>query len=269
MLSFLVGRVGGDALGRGRDRAVLVASLGAVVVAAWMTLALWGASPGSRYHGHGMPAHGTGATEAALFVGGWLLMIVAMMLPTTWPLLATFQALVRLRRRPGLLVGLVGAGYLVTWLVVGVVLHVGDRLVHAAVDAVPFLAAHSGLIAGGTVLFAGVYQFLPIKYECLDECRSPLGFLLSHWRGVSERSEAFAIGIRHGLFCVGCWWSLMLVMFAVGTGSLAWMLVLGTVMAIEKNASWGRRLSAPLGIVLISVGGALTVAALAAPAGGM
>ena len=69
---------------------------------------------------------------------------------------------------------------------------------------------------------------------------------MNRWRGVSPGREAFAMGIAHGAFCVGCCWSLMLVMFAVSTASLGWMLALGVVMAAEKNLSWGRRLSAPI-----------------------
>ena len=103
-------------------------------------------------------------------------------------------------------------------------------------------------------MVAGLYQFSPLKYRCLDECRSPLGFVLNRWRGVAERREAFGLGIAHGLFCVGCCWSLMLVMFAVGLGSLAWMLVLGVITAIEKNVPWGRRLARPLGVVLLLAG---------------
>jgi predicted metal-binding membrane protein len=257
MLTVHAGRV------PGRDRAILVGSLGAVVAAGWAALVLWGASPWSRYLGHEGLAGGAGAADTVLFVGGWLLMTVAMMLPTTWPLLTTFQALTRRRRQPGVLVLLLALGYLVTWSVVGLLLHSGDRLIHVVVEAVPWLAAHSGLIAAGTVLGAGFYQFAPLKYRCLDECRSPLGFVLNHWRGTKERREAFLLGVRHGLFCVGCCWSLMLLMFAVGMGSLAWMFALGAVMAIEKNASWGRGLSRPLGIVLIAAGSALVLAAFA------
>jgi predicted metal-binding membrane protein len=153
-------------------------------------------------------------------------------------------------------------GYVITWSVVGLLLHSADRLVHAAVDAVPWLGAHAGLISAGTVLVAGVYQFTPLKYQCLDECRSPLGFVMNHWRGRSERREAFLLGVRHGIFCVGCCWSLMLLMFAVGMGSLTWMFALGTVMAIEKNATWGKSLSRPLGIVLIGAGSSLVLAAM-------
>jgi predicted metal-binding membrane protein len=78
--------------------------------------------------------------------------------------------------------------------------------------------------------------------------------VVGRWRGPSPAREAFRLGVAHGLFCVGCCWSLMLLMFAVGVGSLGWMLAVGAVMATEKNVAWGRRLSAPLGIVLLAWG---------------
>jgi predicted metal-binding membrane protein len=108
MLSVHVGRARPE--GFRRDRAILFGSLGIVVVAGWTALFLWGASPWSRYLSHQGLEHGADAAETLLFVAGWTLMTVAMMLPTTWPLLVTFQALVRRRRRPGLLVGLVATG---------------------------------------------------------------------------------------------------------------------------------------------------------------
>src|SRR3712207_205484 len=104
------------------------------------------------------------------------------------------------------------------------------------------------------LVLAGVYQFSPWKYRCLDACRSPLSFITAHWRGYAERRQAFRLGANHGLFCVGCCWSLMVVMFAVGAGNLGWMLLLGAVMAIEKNTAWGRRVAAPLGVVLLGWG---------------
>jgi predicted metal-binding membrane protein len=111
------------------------------------------------------------------------------------------------------------------------------------------------------LVLAGLYQFAPLKYACLDKCRSPLSFITEHWRGSHERTQAFRLGIRHGLFCIGCCWSLMLLMFAVGAGNIGWMLVLGAVMAIEKNLPWGRRLSKPLGVVLVLWGVAIAAGA--------
>src|SRR5205085_364555 len=94
--------------------------------------------------------------------------------------------------------------------------------------------------------------FSSLKYRCLDKCQTPLSFVITHWRGRAPRWQAFRLGAAHGLFCVGCCWALMLLMFAFGMGSLGWMLLLAAVMAIEKNLPWGRRLSAPLGIALLA-----------------
>ena len=189
--------------------------------------------------------------EAALFVVGWVLMIVAMMLPSSVPLVMTFGALVGRRRRPGRLVALLLLGYLVVWGAFGLAAWIADRGIHAAVDAIPWLAEHPQLIIGSTLLVAGLWQFSPLRERCLEACRSPLGFVVNRWRGTSERRESFAMGIAHGAFCVGCCWSLMLVMFGVGLGSLPAMLVLGGLTAIEKNLPSGRRLTRPLGVVLI------------------
>jgi predicted metal-binding membrane protein len=80
---------------------------------------------------------------------------------------------------------------------------------------------------------------------------------MGHWRGARPLTEAWGLGLAHGLFCVGCCWALMLVSFAIGMGNLGLMLVLGLVMAAEKNLAWGRRLSAPVGVVLLGAGALL------------
>ncbi len=189
--------------------------------------------------------------EVGLFDLGWVVMIVAMMLPSSVPLVVTFAALVRRRRRPGKLVVLLLAGYLLVWGAFGLAAWIADRGIHAAVDALPWLAEHPQIIIATTLAAAGLWQFSPLRDRCLDECRSPLGFVLNRWRGASERREALAMGIAHGAFCVGCCWSLMLVMFGVGLASLSAMLVLGAITAIEKNLPAGRRISRPLGVILI------------------
>jgi predicted metal-binding membrane protein len=237
-----------------RDRTILVGLVTMLAASAWLVLWLWDASPYRRYLHHDLPTGLGTPLELGLFVFGWGLMIVAMMLPTVIPLLATFRALVNGRARPGVLVGAVILGYLVTWTAFGLVAWLGDRGVHAAVEAVPWLADNPRFVLAGTFLIAGAYQFSNLKYRCLDECRSPLGFILHRWQGLAERREAFRLGVAHGLFCVGCCWSLMLVMFGVGLGSMAWMFGLGAITAIEKNATWGRRLGRPLGVALLLAG---------------
>ena len=233
-----------------RDQAILAGLLVALAVSAWLALWIWGSSPYGRYLHH-EGGIGPLPIEASLFAAGWLLMIVAMMLPSSVPLVMTFAALVQRRRRPGMLVCLLLVGYLVVWTGFGLAAWVFDRGIHAAVDALPWLAAHPELIIGATLLGAGLWQFSPLRDRCLDECRSPLGFVMNRWRGVSERREAFAMGLAHGAFCVGCCWSLMLVMFGVGLANVAAMLILGGLTAVEKNLRSGRRLTHPLGVILV------------------
>jgi predicted metal-binding membrane protein len=232
-----------------RDRAILGGTLGALAVAAWLALWLWEGSPYGRYLHH--DGGGPLPLEASLFAVGWLLMIVAMMLPSSVPLVTTFAVLVRRRRHPERLVLLLLVGYLLVWVAFGLAAWIADRGIHAAVDAVPWLAERPQIIIATTLAAAGLWQFSPLRDRCLDECRSPLGFVMNRWRGTSERREALAMGLAHGAFCVSCCWSLMLVMFGVGLGSILAMLALGAITAVEKNLPIGRRMSRPLGVLLV------------------
>jgi predicted metal-binding membrane protein len=236
-----------------RDRAILAGSLGGLAVLAWLSLGLWSASPYGQYLHHETIA-GPIPLEIALFTLGWVLMIVAMMLPSSVPLVLVFAGVVGRRPRPARLVALLLLGYLVVWSAFGAAAWLLDRGIHAAVDAWPWLATHSQLILASTLIVAGLWQFSPIRDRCLDECRSPFGFVVNRWRGTSLARESFAMGLAHGAFCVGCCWSLMLVMFGVGLGSVPAMLGLGAMTAVEKNLPWGRRLTRPMGVVLVLAG---------------
>lgn len=246
-----IGRIGGRIGGRIPASPVLLASIGFLAGAGWLSLWAWERSPGARFLHHGSAGGSQPILETTLFVAGWLTMTVAMMLPTTVPLLATFSGMVSRRRDHLRLVGVVVAGYLATWTAFGGGLYVADRLVHLVVEATPWLATHPQIITAAVLATAGAYQFSAAKYRCLDECRSPVTFAMSRWRGMKPAREAFALGVAHGMFCIGCCWPLMVVMFSVGLGSLAWMFALGIVMAIEKNVRGGRRLGRPLGAGLL------------------
>ncbi len=238
-------------------RLLLLAFVGLVPVA-WAALWLWSGSPAARYLDHRELADdGLTGLTVVLFVAGWLLMTVAMMLPTSLPLVATFRAVVARRPHPDVLAGLVVTAYVVVWTGVGVGLFLLDAAVHGLVDAVPWLAAHPNTVVAVTLLGSGAYQFSSLKYRCLEACRSPLMFVMGHWHGVRPVREALEIGVRHAAYCVGCCWSLMLVLFALGMGNLAWMLGTGVVMAIEKNVPGGRRLGRPLGVALLLAGGTI------------
>jgi len=156
------------------------------------------------------------------------------------------------------LMALVVAGYLLAWGVFGVVAHVLDWGIHQAAQHSSWLL-FNGWVMGPVVLgVAGLFQFSSLKYHCLDKCRAPLGFVMQHWNGHATSRNALVLGVDHGIYCVGCCWALMLLMFVLGTGSIGWMFLLGGVMAAEKNLPFGQRLSAPLGVALI-IGAAVIV----------
>jgi predicted metal-binding membrane protein len=152
------------------------------------------------------------------------------------------------------LVFLLIAGYLSMWTLFGMVAHIGDWGIHQLLDESGRLHTNSWMIGAAILITAGLYQFTSLKYHCLDKCRSPLSFIMERWHGGNEQRQAFRLGVDHGIFCIGCCWSLMLLMFVVGAGNIGWMLALGTVMAVEKNMPWGKKLSAPLGVFLLGWG---------------
>lgn len=189
-----------------------------------------------------------------------VLMTTAMMLPTALPLLLLFHRFVFKRRDAASVTALVIVGYLAAWALFGALAQVGDLGLHTAISQSHWLEERTWAIGAITLIVAGGYQFTRLKHLCLEKCRSPWSFIVEHWHGRAPRLDALRLGVSHGIFCVGCCWSLMLLMFAVGAGSFGWMLLLGSIMAVEKNLSWGRRLSTPLGVVLLAVGVGIMVA---------
>ena len=227
-------------------------AVGALVLLAWATLAAWGASPFAGLLDHrGIGEGALPVSRVAVFVAGWTLMVIAMMLPGSLPLVNLFSWMVA--GRPGgtgLVVRLV-VGYLGVWALFGAIAFRGDAYVHAAAARLPQVTEVSQWIGVAILLLAGVYQVTPLKDMCLTKCRSPYLFLAEHWRGKNATADALRLGVRHGLFCVGCCWTLMLLMFAIGGVNLGWMLALGALMAAERSFRWGRHLTVPVGLALI------------------
>lgn len=227
----------------------------ALSLLAWLALWLWGQSPYSRFLSHhALETVRGNVALLPLFVAGWVVMTIAMMLPTSLPLITLFQNLICGRRDDRQLVGRLIAGFLVTWTLFGVMVYAGDWLLHQIVHQVEWMHENADKFGALILIAAGIYQFTPLKYYCLDKCRSPMSFIAARWHGRNAGQESLALGFEHGLFCIGCCWSLMRLMFAIGAGNLGWMLGLGTVMAVEKNVSWGRRISRPLGAALLAWG---------------
>jgi predicted metal-binding membrane protein len=140
-------------------------------------------------------------------------------------------------------------GYLVVWTVFGVLALLGDAGLHRVVDAWPWLEDHEQLILAGALGLAGAVQFTGLKDRCLRQCRRPYAFLLhKRLQGVTGPMR---LGVDHGVFCVGCCWALMVVMFAVGAAEITWMLALTAVMVYEKTAPRGERLVPVVGVALL------------------
>lgn len=236
-----------------RDLALAVL-LGALSVGAWAALWAWSASPYARYAAHGgwadlailaglcraLPG-GTVLVPAALYALAWVLMIAAMMLPTTYPVLGIFRVMTRGRADGSRLLALVLAGFFAAWFAFGVIAHALDGAVVWLGGRNLWLAEH-GWLAGVAVLgSAGLFQFSALKYRCLDQCRTPFAFVTSRWRGRTPARDAFRIGVDHGIFCVGCCWALMLLLFVGGVMNLWTIAALTGFVLFEKLAPLGER----------------------------
>jgi predicted metal-binding membrane protein len=136
-----------------------------------------------------------------------------------------FHRMTRQHPHRAQLIGLVIAGYLLVWTLFGVVAALGNGVLHTVVEGSVWLRRYAWVIGAGIFASAGFYRFTPLQSYCLDACRSPVSFLRRHWPDRHDRSHALRLGARHGLFCLGCCWSLMLLRFVVGMGNLGWMLL--------------------------------------------
>jgi predicted metal-binding membrane protein len=253
-------------------RSLGTALIAALALSAWLALALWSASPYRGYLDHGrwddpgwlvelcrvVPAGGI-ALPALFHAAAWVLMILAMMLPTVLPLLRIFERLVGARPDAARLVASLLTGYLLAWFAFGLAMHGLDTLLRSLATQSPWLVSHAYVVGVAALAGAGAFQWSALKYHCLERCRTPLGFVMERWHGRAPAREALRLGIDHGLFCVGCCWALMLVMFVVGMGNLGVMLVLAAVMSAEKNLPWGVRLRTPVGVGLLGWAVALAV----------
>jgi predicted metal-binding membrane protein len=193
-----------------------------------------------------------------LFLVAWQAMVAAMMLPSSLPLVRLFARASARQPRPGRAMAAFLGGYAAVWTAFGALAFSADLVVHAAVDHWSWLARHDSLIAAAALVLAGAFQFSSLKDACLRACRHPASYLMSNYeRGVPG---AFRLGRGHGVYCLGCCWALMLVMFAAGVASLWWMAALTALMVYEKTAPGGRQAVPLAGVALLSLALATVVA---------
>ncbi len=191
------------------------------------------------------------------FLGVWVVMMAAMMVPSVAPTVALYS---RMTRDRSLLAPLVFcAGYLLVWGAVGLLAFA----IAAAGSSVAGDVLHWGRagrwVAGGTLIVAAAYELTPLKNVCLAKCRSPLGFLLGAWR--EGLPGALEMGAKNGAWCAGCCWALMAALFALGIMSIGWMAFVAALIAVEKLLPWRRVATIGVAAVLLALG----VFLLAAP----
>jgi predicted metal-binding membrane protein len=254
----------GDSLVQGamrRERVLVVCGLLAVIGMAWAYL-LTGAGTMQEMGDMLMPMSSgpwTLAHALVMFVM-WAVMMAAMMLPSAAPMILLYSTIAYGRTARGESVAgsaVFTAGYVTVWAgfsLAAVSLQFG---LEAAALLSPMMEASSVVLAALLLIAAGAYQWTPLKQACLKHCRSPLDFVLTQWR--EGRGGAFVMGLRHGTYCLGCCWMLMLLLFVGGVMNLVWIAALAAYVLVEKLAPAGHWVGRITGLLLIGWGIAMLV----------
>ena len=256
--------IGGSIIERAlrRDRILVVACLLVVVALSWAHL-LTGAGMMQEMGEMLMPMSSGPWTlgHAFLVLVMWAVMMAAMMLPSAAPMILLYSTIARRRRARDHLVtasGVFAFGYIAVWAafsLAAVALQFG--LEQAALMS-PMMETTSIVLAGTVLIAAGIYQWTPLKQACLRHCRSPLEFVMMHWR--EGWRGAFLMGCRHGVYCVGCCWLMMMLLFVGGVMNLAWIAGLALFVLVEKFAPAGHWIGRGAGVLLAGWGAATLLA---------
>jgi predicted metal-binding membrane protein len=248
-----------------RDRWIVASALALLVALCWLYLlamadamrAMMGEG-GSGAYMWLMPMGAWSAAEFALALAMWIIMMIGMMVPSAAPAILLYSLIRRREQQRGAVlpsVGLFAAGYLAIW--------AGFSLAAAGVQfgltearlMSDLMESSSAVMTAAVLILAGVYQLTAWKGACLAHCRSPIAFLSSHWSDGPLR-----MGVRHGMFCLGCCWAAMCVLFAVGVMNLAWIAALSALVLLEKTLPRGDLIARISGVLLIVAGvAAMTV----------
>jgi predicted metal-binding membrane protein len=232
----------------------------AVTAFAWIVLARM-PMPASRMNGAMAMTSVIGAGAAVwslrdtwLIFAMWTVMMAAMMLPSASPMIEMYARIARGRNAGGGRAWLFVAGYLIAWTAFSAVItgvQYGLERTRIIADAMRMAPFPGGLL----LIAAGIYQLTPLKQACLTQCRSPLGYFMTEWR--SGGRGALVMGLNHGVFCVGCCWLLMALMFVAGAMNLAWAVALTIFVLIEKATPFGAAVARASGAIMMAAGIAL------------
>jgi predicted metal-binding membrane protein len=265
---------GTASLGRVFARPKVLAWLCVIILAAlgWLYLALLSAAATTGSFGGvgfvqvlcGTLQDGfAGPYAAAVVFSMWCAMTLAMMLPSAAPMILTYTEIAdtAARKRERIVSPFVlAAGYAVVWFGFSVFAALGQIGLTRVALLDRSMASASPLLSGAIFIFAGIYQFSALKHACLTQCRHPFSVFFTNW--ATTPAGVFKLGIKQGLFCAGCCWAMMLLMFAVGLMNVVWMAGIGIAMTLEKMLT-GRRFTHAIGVVLIVIGAGIVLTTLA------
>jgi predicted metal-binding membrane protein len=243
-----------------RDRAITALGLAAIAALAWCYTILiapmgGGDMAGAASHMAMPQDQPWSGVDFLLMFAMWMVMMVAMMLPSAAPMILLFAGANRKRQQaqdPYLPTSLFAGAYIVVWAGFAAMATLANWALHSRGLMTSMMGRALPLWGGGLLIAAGVYQFTPLKLACLNKCRSPLAFLMSEWR--EGRLGTFVMGLRHGGYCLLCCWALMALLFVLGVMNLAWIALLAAFVLIEKLACSGPWLSRASGLLLIGWG---------------
>ncbi len=236
-----------------RDRRLVLAGLAGLIGLAWVYL-VWDAHRMAAMPGMAaMPS-----PLSALFIVAflmWAVMMVGMMVPSAAPTVLLYAAMARrayAQGSPFPAVWVFALGYITVWAGFSVAAAALQLLLERAALLSPALAAQSWLVEGLLLLATGAWQWLPLKDLCLRHCRTPVAFFATRWRGGVR--GAFAMGVEHGAYCLGCCWALMLLLFVSGVMNLLWMALIAAFVLVEKLAPFGIVTGRIAGVALMALG---------------
>lgn len=245
----------------GRDRYLIFVCLALITALAWAYL-VYLSSDLSSPPDYAGPMASMGmvvdrpwtAVDGFFTFSMWGVMMVGMMTPSAAPMLLLFAAAQRGRdkRRVPLAVLMFGVGYFAVWAGFSVATTFAQLALHRAALMADTMTVTEDWLAATILIGAGVYQLTPLKGACLTHCRSPLGFLMTNWRDGTV--GALRMGTRHGTFCLGCCWALMVMMFAIGVMNLVWVAALTGLVLVERLTRAGVFISRASGIAMIGFG---------------
>jgi len=242
-----------------RDRRVVLASLVLIVVLAWVYLwydasAMGGMSMGGSTMPVGAP-HAIGPPVLAMTLVMWTIMMIGMMLPSAAPTILLYSTIVRKNAERGTILPAVWVftgGYLLVWTAFSLAATLLQLALAQLGLLTPTMVSAERWLSGLLLIAAGIFQWTPLKQTCLRKCRTPLEFVLTRWRDGTV--GALRMGIDHGLYCLGCCWALMLLLFVAGVMNLLWVALLAAFVFAEKLLPAGPWTARIAGIVLVAAG---------------